>query len=322
MSEPVDEPHQKRTAADLKPPLSAQPEIGLLPAAPSLLHTWLVGPDGLRAGWRFLLYAALWEAASFLLSKLLHVAHPQGLPGMWEELSEEAQRLLAAVLAALVMMPVEKPRQPFGAFGLPRQSAFGKHFWAGLLWGIAALTVLMLAIRGVGDFSFGGLALHGVRALKFAAFWGFLFLVVALFEEFLFRGYPQFTLTRGMGFWPAALLLSFIFGATHLGNSNESWMGALTAGLIGLFFCLTLQRTGALWFAVGFHASWDWGESYLYSIPDSGYLSPGHLLNSSFHGSRWITGGRVGPEGSLLALLVIGLTWAAFDRAYPRSRPM
>jgi membrane protease YdiL (CAAX protease family) len=293
----------------------------LLPAAaaPSLLHTWFVGPDGLRAGWRFLLYAALWEAALFLLGRLLHLARPQGLPGIWEEFGEESQRLLAAVLAALVVMRVEKPRRPFGAFGLPGRSAFGKHFWAGTLWGIAALTVLMLGIRGFGDFTFGGLALHGVRALKFAAFWGFFFLVVAFFEEFLFRGYPQFTLTRGMGFWPAALLLSFIFGATHLGNNHESGIGALTAGLIGLFFCLTLRRTGALWFAVGFHTSWDWGESYLYSIPDSGELSPGHLLNSSFHGTRWITGGEVGPEGSVLVLVVIALMWVVFDRVYPRS---
>ncbi len=287
---------------------------------PPLLHTWFLGPDGLRPGWRFLLYVALWGAALFLLGKLTQVVCPQGLHGVWEDLSVESQRLLAAVLAALVMLAIEKPKQPFGAFGLPGRGAFGKQFWAGALWGIAALTVLILAIRGVGDFTFGGLALHGVRALKFAAFWGFFFLVVAFFEEFLFRGYPQFALTRGMGFWPAALLLSFIFGATHLGNNHESWIGASTAGLIGLFFCLTLRRTGALWFAVGFHTFWDWAESYLYSVPDSGDLSPGHLLNSSFHGSRWITGGEIGPEGSVLVFVVIALTWVVFDHVYPITR--
>jgi membrane protease YdiL (CAAX protease family) len=87
--------------------------------------------------------------------------------------------------------------------------------------------------------------------------------------------------------------------------------------LIGLFFCFTLRRTGSLWFAVGMHASWDWGESYLYSVPDSGGMVPGHLLNSSFHGPRWLTGGSVGPEGSVLVFVVIAAAWVVFDLIYP-----
>jgi membrane protease YdiL (CAAX protease family) len=97
-------------------------------------------------------------------------------------------------------------------------------------------------------------------------------------------------------------------------------MGLLGVAVIGLFFCLTLRRTGNLWFAVGFHASWDWGESYLYSVPDSGGMVTGHLLRSSFHGSSWVTGGSVGPEGSVLVFVILGLTWVAFDRAYPEVK--
>ncbi len=102
--------------------------------------------------------------------------------------------------------------------------------------------------------------------MKFAAFWGVMFLGVGLFEEFLMRGYMQFTLARSMGFWPAAGVLSIVFGALHLNNPGEAWIGALAAGCIGFFFCLTLRRTGSLWFAVGFHAAWDWGESFFYSF--------------------------------------------------------
>ncbi len=91
----------------------------------------------------------------------------------------------------------------------------------------------------------------------------------------------------------------------------------LAAALIGFFFCLTLRRTGNLWFAVGFHAAWDWGESFLYSVPDSGEMVTGHLLKSSFHGSTWLTGGSVGPEGSVLVFILIALLWVAFNRLYP-----
>jgi uncharacterized protein len=202
---------------------------------------------------------------------------------------------------------------------------FGKLFWSGMLWGIAAITLLLVMMRGVGVFYFGGLALHGIHVLKFGAFWAVLFLVVGLFEEFVTRGYTQFTLTQGIGFWPAAILLSAAFGAIHLENQGEGWVGALGAACIGLFFCLTLRRTGTLWFAVGMHASWDWGETFFYSVPDSGLIAPGHLLKSSFHGPRWLTGGSVGPEGSVLLFVIIAVLWITFDRLYPEvkyGRPM
>jgi membrane protease YdiL (CAAX protease family) len=107
------------------------------------------------------------------------------------------------------------------------------------------------------------------------------------------------------------------FGALHLTNKGEAWIGALGAAAIALFFCLTLRRTGNLWFAVGMHASWDWGETFLYSVPNSGMTARGHLMNPSFHGSRWLTGGSVGPEGSVLLFVLIGVMWVLFDRLYP-----
>lgn len=201
----------------------------------------------------------------------------------------------------------------------PSKQAFGKRFWAGVTWGFLGITLLLVILRGLHAFDFGHVVLHGIRIARFGLFWGAMFLLVGFFEEFFLRGYTQFTLARGVGFWPAAVLLSAVFGAAHLKNAGEAWTGALAAGFIGLFFCLTLSRTGSLWFAVGFHAAWDWGESFFYSVPDSGQVSPGHLLSSSFHGSRWITGGSVGPEGSLFCFVVIAVAWVAFERMYPRA---
>jgi hypothetical protein len=71
---------------------------------------------------------------------------------------------------------------------------------------------------------------------------------------------------------------------------------------------------------VGFHAAWDWGESYFYSVPDSGGMAPGHLLHSSLQGPRWLTGGSVGPEGSVFLFVLILLLWLAFDRVYPEVK--
>jgi len=179
------------------------------------------------------------------------------------------------------------------------------------------ITAMMFLIRSFGGFSFGSVALRGSAIWSYAALWGVAFVVVGLFEEFLFRGYAQFTVATGVGFWPAAVALSALFGAIHLQNSGEDRVGALSVFVIGMFFCLTLRRTGNLWFAVGLHAAFDWGETFLYSVPDSGLIAPGHLLNSSFHGPVWLTGGSVGPEGSVMAFGVVALAAAAFALVYP-----
>jgi membrane protease YdiL (CAAX protease family) len=179
--------------------------------------------------------------------------------------------------------------------------------------GFTAITVLLGSMRLAGVFRFGTIGLHGFEVWRDGAIWSMVFLFVGLFEEFFFRGYALFTLTTGMRFWPSAILLSGIFGWLHHSNPNESWVGAIEAGATGLLFCLMLRRTGDLWMPIGFHAAWDWGETYFYGVPGSGYPARGHLLNPTFSGPDWITGGGAGPEGSWLCIaLLVGL-WIIFS---------
>jgi membrane protease YdiL (CAAX protease family) len=296
---------------EIKPPPA--PEFAAA-SQPSYARTLFLGPDGLRAGWGFVFYVAMFVPLRDVGVNLVASSH---LAVLWTMLLEELAVLAAAVIPALVLMRVE--RRPWSVYGLPVQRAFGKAFWAGTVWGFAGVSVLVVAMYELRGFSFGHIVLRTERMVKFGLFWAFMFLIVGLAEEFAFRGYTVFTLTRGIQFWPAAFAMSILFGLVHLQNEGEQWTGALAAAAIGLFFCLTLRRTGTLWFAVGFHAAWDWGESFFYSVPDSGMRSPGHLLSSSMHGPAWLTGGSVGPEGSLLCFGVIAVTWAAFSWRYPKA---
>ncbi len=280
----------------------------------SYVRTVFLGPEGLRAGWGLASYVAMFYVLQFVTTRWAGSVE-LGASGLWSMMLMEFGLLVAAVAPAVMLGWVEK--RAWGTYGLPRRLAFGKLFWVGTLWGFASITLLMAMMYGARVFDFGHLAIHGGRIMRFAVFWAVYFLLVGFFEEFLLRGYLQFTLTRLTGFWPAAVMLSCTFGLIHLQNAGEEWTGLLAAAAIGFFFCLTLRRTGNLWFAVGFHMAWDWGETFFYSVPDSGTLFPGHLLKSSFHGPRWLTGGMVGPEGSVLCFVVIALVWAAFARRYP-----
>jgi uncharacterized protein len=302
-------------SANLEPPRSAEaPDFAL---QPSYVRTVFLGSDGLRAGWGFAFYVAMFYPLQFVVSRWIGSLELDP-GGLWAMMLEEFGMLLAAALPAVVLGRVE--RRAWGIYGLPVRLAFGKLFGVGAGWGFASITLLMATMYGLRIFDLGHLAIHGGRMVRFAVFWAVFFLLVGFFEEFLLRGYSQFTLTRLIGFWPAAVLLSTTFGLIHLENAGEQWTGLAAAAAIGFFFCLTLRRTGSLWFAVGFHMAWDWGETFFYSVPDSGTLFPGHLLKSSFHGPRWLTGGRVGPEGSVLCFVVIAAVWAAFARAYPELK--
>ena len=117
--------------------------------------------------------------------------------------------------------------------------------------GLTLITSLILAMRAFGVFYFGSIALHGFDIWKWAAIYVFVFVLVALREEFRARGYKLFTLSAGIGFWPAAIISAIYFGYSHYWNSGENWIGLFNAGAFGLLLCFLLRRTGNLWMPIG-----------------------------------------------------------------------
>ena len=156
-----------------------------------------------------------------------------------------------------------------------------------------------------------------------------------MLEEYLTRGYLQYTLTRGLagiyqwafktrhgtalGFWTSAAILSILFGLGHGKNPGESPIGLLSAGLAAMVFCFSLWRTGSLWWAIGFHASWDWAQSFLYGVADSGASFSHHLLATHPVGRSFLSGGTTGPEGSIFALPVLFLLALVIVFTLPRG---
>ena len=296
------------------------------PPPRSLLRRIFFNEVELRAGWRFLIFLVLLMvisyAANFIIGHVVKRSHDRNQMQQMSAggtLAGDAGNLALLLGIFAIMARIE--RRKLRHYGLPLKSPFLANFWLGCLWGFVAISVLLLALRADHNFYFGSPELGGWIIARMAILWAIAFVAVGLFEELLLRGYTQFTLTTGMGFWPAAFLLSVLFAALHLGNPGETKVGLFQVVLIGLFFCYTLWRTGTLWFAVGFHASWDWAQSFFYGTPDSGLLARGHLLHSSFAGPDWLTGGSAGPEGSALVAPVILLLFVVFHFAFPVRVP-
>ena len=279
----------------------------------------LFNDRGLRSGWRLLIYVLLvaicFVLIGFATRKL--VAPTRGVPPPSAALVQELIGFGVVFGCALIMSRIE--RRSAGDYGLPLSEAFGGKFWLGMLFGVVEISVLIGLISAFGGYSFGSIALSSKGIFGWGLFHLVLFTVVGFFEEFLFRGYTQFTLADGIGFWPAAFVLSLGFGAVHLSNPGEGIVGAASVALVGIFFAFTLRRTGNLWYAVGLHASFDWGETYLFSVPNSGTFMEGHLSNSILHGAKWLTGGTVGPEGSIFCFLTMGLQFLVVIWLFPKK---
>jgi len=304
------------------PPVANSGDHQPLPQPPA--NDIFRGPDGIRAGWRVLIFIALCALIAMLIAAGLYgFTRAKGQVGISQltpvgiGLSEAAIFLVTAI-SAVVMSRIE--RRSFGLYGLPIRSAFGSDFWVGGLAGFLAISLCLFLIYAFHGFHLTGLAIHGSLIVSSTAAWALAFVVVGLAEEFAFRGYMQFTITTGLGFWPAAVLMSLLFGLAHAGNPGESKTGLASVVVFGLVFSLILRRTGNLWWVVGFHAGWDWGQTFFYGVPDSG-VSPYHnLFNSSFHGPQWLTGGTVGPEASIFTPIVLVLAAIIFTRFYRENR--
>jgi len=279
----------------------------------------LFNERGLRSGWRLLIYILLVVAIGTAISFAIRKIHPptHEFPTPSALLVQEMVGFFVVFGCALIMSRIER-RSP-DDYGLPIAQAFGTKFWLGMLFGLTEICVLMGLISVFGGYSFGSLALSSSGILHWGLLHLVLFTFVGFFEEFLFRGYLQFTLADGIGFWPAAILLSLGFGAVHLSNPGEGLVGAASVALVGIFFAFTLYRTGNLWYAVGLHATFDWGETFLFSVPNSGTFMEGHLSNSILHGPKWLTGGTVGPEGSVFCFLTMGLQFLVVMWLFPKK---
>jgi membrane protease YdiL (CAAX protease family) len=304
----------------------------------------LTDRHGVRAGWSILVFVMLtvmtFTALSLIGDVAVDVLHltatPHGAHDMESPLVrpggivfEELTLFLAVMVPSWILARIE--HRPLAVYGLGRRRLADVP--RGAAAGLVAMSMLIVTMIACHALSIDGVLLHGAAGLSFGLQWLVVFVFVALAEEYLTRGYLLFTLTRALlplgqrlrpqqpravAFWLAAVSMSTVFALLHLGNRGESPGGIATVFAAGMLFCYGLWRTGSLWWSVGFHALWDWAQSFLFGVPDSGSLSAGRLLATHPVGRVSLSGGTDGPEASLLVGPVLLL--AALLLRYTTSR--
>ena len=307
--------------------MTSDPPLAAAPAAPGAgrrgLRWAFVGSNGLRAGWRFLLYNVLTIliALPFALwmKQRFHVG--DDTPFTIDLLILiELVYLGAALIAMAVMARIERRR--FADYGVPLGRMFGARFWEGTVWGVASIAAVALAVAALGGLTVTGLR-GGPEVAHGALLWTIGCLLIGLQEEISNRGYQLATLRDGMGFWPGATTLALFFGWVlhYLEKPNETLMDGLNVSLVALFFCWTVRRTGDVWFAAGWHVTFNFTSFFIIGSPNTafgGAVEP-HWMQSSFAGPQWLTGGATGLEASVFATLVFALLFPAVAWRFGRG---
>ncbi len=143
------------------------------------------------------------------------------------------------------------------------------------------------------------------------------FLLGALLEELLHRGFIFQRLIDGLGFTLAQVLMALVFAFGHLDNPEMDGLtmviASLDLALASLILGFAYYRTKSLALPLGLHLGWNWVQGTVMGFNVSGNDQPSLLQAHLGDLPTWISGGAFGLEGGILSLtssvIVLVLLW-------------
>ena len=277
----------------------------------------------LRPIWRAILYAVF---AGFIINQLLGYLIIELLLGSKFALAPgpialgESINFLAALACTAAFALYEQ--RTADSYGLRIDRALSGPTWDGFAVGVVMAAGVGLGMAALGGMRVVGLAMTGSVLVTSAIAWLGACVAVGVSEEFLFRSYFLQTLWKSLGFWPASIVIALVFAADHyFEKPGENLWDVITLVSLSLMMCYSVLRTGTLWFAVGFHVSFDFMQLFVIGTPNGDHIPADRLLNATFNGPAWLTGGVLGTEASLLMYPLIALAWAYIWWRYRKNPP-
>ncbi|MEP7325563.1 MAG: type II CAAX endopeptidase family protein [Gemmatimonadota bacterium] len=135
----------------------------------------------------------------------------------------------------------------------------------------------------------------------------------ALAEELVFRGVPLVLLDRAAGRGAAIGITALLFALAHSQNPEITTLSIGNICVAGVLLGIAFYAPGGLWSAIGFHLGWNWAIASL-DAPLSGIDLRIPFINYDPGGPAWLTGGKFGPEGGVLATLVLAMATVLASR--------
>jgi CAAX protease family protein len=270
----------------------------------------------LRSGWRLVVFLLTCVLVFYLITTLVRVAFVLAnllLPNA--TLNRTLQDLtfgiivLASSLIAAYICTRWLEGLPWRAIGLWFHARWFRDFLIGSVIGIISLALAAGIAAAAGGLRFSISPTNMFpQVAKTLILSGGLFIIAALAEEALFRGYPLQTLARARLAWLGVLITSVPFAAGHLENPNAGQaLSSFNTALAGVWLAIAYLKTRSLWFPLGVHWAWNWALGSLFGLPVSGItrFAQYPLLHGIDLGPTWLTGGSYGIEGGLAGTIAL-----------------
>jgi len=254
----------------------------------------------LRSGWRVFVFGlflmAVLTASDLVVLRFNWHTMPRG-----DLLLDLLRRtlLMAAALGVGYLCARLLEGLPWRSLGLTFRTAWFRDLCVGSAIGVLSLALSVAIATAAGGFSFTlsktDMLWAVTRSVGGSAV---LFMIAALAEEALFRGYPLQTFSRASLAWLGVFLTSVPFAMAHLWNPNSGRLPFANTALAGIWLAIAYFRTRSLWFPLGVHWGWNWALGSLFGLPVSGLtLVSNPFLRATDLGPAWLTGGNYGIEG-------------------------
>ena len=183
--------------------------------------------------------------------------------------------------------------------------AIGRAIVIGIATGLFVMTAAIGAIIATGSASATIAGQSPAAAVANGVGWMVFDFVGATGEELFGRVAVLLVVERFVGWRGAVLVSGLSFSVLHLGNPGASAIWLVRLFLQGMLLAYAVYRTRSLWWSVGYHTGWNWASAPLFGAAGSGYLDQGHLFDFTPTGTTFITGGAIGPEGSVFAFVAV-----------------
>jgi membrane protease YdiL (CAAX protease family) len=186
---------------------------------------------------------------------------------------------------------------------------------AGLGLGTALFLIVAGTLAASGNFQLAGHDSATVLAKPFTEM-----VMVAAFEEILFRGVLFRITERSLGSVAALVVSSVLFALAHLPNAGVTALAVGATAAAGVLFAAAYMATQRLWLPIGIHFAWNFVSDGVFSVPTSGHPGAG-WLKGQLSGPDWLSGGAYGVEASAVTLVLLAgasgfLLWLAVRRGY------
>jgi membrane protease YdiL (CAAX protease family) len=253
---------------------------------------------GLRAGWRVLLFLALFSVFYEAVNTFIAYVRPADYAAL--QIEQYALLLLAAWLAHYIMLRWVDHKS-WSYVGLGAEQCTTRALVIGLALGSLCILIPSAGLLLAHDLTLVT-GLQGSHDwLVLASGGALLFLPQSLVEELLSRGYIFAALRDWVGELGALAFTSLGFGLLHMGNPGATAQSVSVVVLAGVFLGAILVITRSLYAAWMAHFAWNWSMADLLHAPVSGLRFPYSAYRVDDSGPDWLTGGSWGPEGGVAA---------------------